>query len=268
MLGIEGIGFGTYRLGNQTYGSVKYALEQGYEWIDTAPLYQNQVDVGKAIKNCGRSRSNFKITSKISRDALIDGQIVKCFFDTLKIMGVDHIDELILHEPIDPIKNWKRLVDLYQNEGRGLIYSIGVSNFNLETIDGIIDATNVKPSVNQIEINPFLTRGDLPFQLIERGINIVAHTPLAKGEKLDDSKLGDIAKAHNVSPAQLMLKWGLQMGYRVIPRSSKCHHIDENIGADFTLDADTMGVVSTLDCGHATHPKYLEKSEYKKVCKK
>lgn len=263
---IENIGFGTYRLkGCDAEKSVIWALNNGYKHIDTAPLYANLVEVGNGIQKSGIDPTNITITSKISRDSLISGKIEESFRSTLRDLQVNYIDELILHEPINPVENWKLLVNLYQNSGRGLIGRIGVSNFDVDTINDIINATNFVPCVNQIEINPFLTRGNLSKQLAEMNIDITAHTPLAKGEMFGNSVLQNIAKEVNLTPAQVMLKWGMQMGYRVIPRSSNEKHIIENIDIfNNPFDNQTIDLISNLHCGYATHPKYLKKTEYSK----
>lgn len=260
------IGFGTYRLHEEdAYKATLHALKAGYQWVDTAPLYGNQSYVGKAIKDSGRPRGTFKVTSKVSRDTLSNpdpDSMAKSFFTSLKDLQVDYVDELILHEPIDFMRNWKRLCDLYQNEARGLIGRIGVSNFDKETLEQIIRECRMIPSVNQIEINPFLTRGDLPAFCKDNEIEIVAHSPLAKGEKFSDELLTQIAERYDVSCARLMLRWGAQHGYRVIPRSNSDLHIEENLGIQFEICPDDLRLMMDLNCGYATHPKYLKKGEY------
>lgn len=248
-------GFGTYRLNSKNaYDSTLYALQTGYKWIDTAPLYKNMIHVGNAIVDSGVNRAQFKITSKISRDTLINGDMKTTFYKILTDLKCDYIDELILHEPIDPIINWRRLVDLYNETG--LIKQIGVSNFNIASLQAIIDDTQIIPCVNQIEVNPFILRSELIEYMNNMHIGVVAHSPLAKGEKLDNKQLIEISHNLNISPAQLMLQWGVQKGYRVIPRSCNKAHIDEN-NKSVIIDDDTMNILSSLNCNYATHPKYL-----------
>lgn len=255
------LGFGTYRLkGDDAFTSTLHALNSGYNWVDSAPLYGNQEYVGKAFEHCGRSRNSFKVTTKISRDTLMNTEsdsMIKSFFKSLKDLKLDYVDELILHESIDFMKNWKKLCNLFQNEGKGLIGQIGVSNFDKETLQKIIGECEMSPSVNQIEINPFLTRADLPIFCKEHGIQIVAHSPLAKGEKLNDALLNQIAEQYDISCAQLMLKWGIQHGFRVIPRSRNQSHIEENIRVHFEISSVDLISMQKLNCGYATHPKYL-----------
>ncbi|VBB18764.1 aldo/keto reductase, partial [Yasminevirus sp. GU-2018] len=268
-------GFGTYRLvGEDARKATCYALKQGYGQIDTAPRYDNLEHVGRGISESGRSRSSFRITTKISHDALNDpdeGSVKRMFFETIKKLGVDYVDEVILHDPTEAVRNWGRLVSLYQNEGRGLIGRIGVSNFGIDDIVKIVDASGVTPSVNQIEINPFFTQRKLVEACKEKGIEIVGHSPLAKAELMDEQKLLGVAKQMTekagtvVTPAQVMLSWGIKMGHRVIPRSKNTDHIDENLkvqanaGSEvFELDDDMMRIMSTLDYGYVTHPQYLK----------
>lgn len=258
----EMIGFGTYRLNGSTYDATLHAIQSGIRMIDTAPLYGNIVEVGNAIKNNGNN--NVIVTAKISRDSLESFDVVNSIKDTMKKMGINYIHEVILHEPINYKENWKLLSDFYQMEGKNLIGKIGVSNFNQEHLQDILDdKTTLNPSVNQIEINPFLTRGSLPEYCKNNNIDIVAHSPLAKGELLNKQELIDIADIYNVSPAQIMLQWGIQNGYRVIPRSSDFKHIEENVSLNFTIHSEDMARLNNLNCGYSTHPKYLTPEEKK-----
>jgi len=260
------IGFGTYRLNEKTYDSTLQAINTGYNIIDTAPLYGNLVEVGRAIKDS--KRDDIFITTKISRDSLETLNVVGSIKDSMTKLNVNYIHEVLLHEPINYKENWKLLSDFYQTDGKNLIGSIGVSNFNQNHLQDIIDdKTTLNPTVNQIEINPFLTRKTLTEFCINNSIEIVAHSPLAKGELFHKPELKDIANIYNVSPAQIMLKWGIQKGYRVIPRSKDCNHIEENINLDFTINDIHMIILDHLDCGYSTHPKYLTPIE-KKIFKK
>ena len=272
---ITSSGFGTYRLpGDVAFNATLYALNAGCVWIDTAPLYKNQEFIGNAIVASGRTRSSFKITTKISRDSLKNtnnaSSIKQSFFESLRKLRVDYIDEVILHEPINSIKNWNKLVELYQNEARGLIGRIGVSNFNINDIKNIIVESKVVPSVNQIEVNPFISREKLVSYCRNNDIEIVAHSPLAKGEMLWNDRLIDIAHQIScnagqvVTPAQVMLRWGIQQGYRVIPRSRHDGHIEENLTIymdSFEIDKEIMQNISQLDCGYFTHPQYIGPDE-------
>jgi diketogulonate reductase-like aldo/keto reductase len=254
------IGFGTYRLDPvQAYDATICALHTGYTHLDTAPLYRNQAEIGMAIHTSGVVRSNLHITAKISRNELKKGQIRESFQNTLATMRLDYVDLLLLHEPINCVKNWELLCELYHTEARGRIGQIGVSNFSQSHLEQITRSSNLyhtMPSANQIEINPFLGRGTLPCYCQTNGIQIIAHSPLAKAEKFDDLQLQAIASQYNTGCAQIMLGWGVGKGYDVIPRSSDPTHIADNL-ARIHICPDDMAQLDRLDCGYATHPKYI-----------
>jgi diketogulonate reductase-like aldo/keto reductase len=257
-------GFGTYRLCADTYEAVQNALKCGYVHIDTAPLYKNEESVGGAIYTSGIDRKKIYVTTKISRNELKKNNIVDSIQNSLRNLRLDYIDEIVLHEPIDIIHNWRSLCEYYHTKGKGIVKNIGVSNYNIDDINAIMGDTDnmylTSPYVNQIEVNPFLTRGDLPKYCMDRGINIVAHSPLAKAEKLDNSILCEMGNKYGTTPAKIMLMWSKYKGYRIIPRSSKLHHIKENIqeiGKKMShLD---IHILDELNCGYATHPQYIKK---------
>ena len=253
---MQGSGFGTYRLtDNNTYSSVLSALHNNYRLLDTAQLYKNEVLVGNAITDSHIDRKELIIIIKISRNALKKKNIKLSFLQSLKNLQCGYADLVLLHEPINHIQNWRLLVELY-NEHRDVIKNIGVSNFKDEHIQDIINETKVAPYANQIEVNPFLTRVELVEQMKARNIHIIAHSPLAKGEKLTDTKLIEIANELNMTPAQVMIQWGIQKGFCVIPRSSNDSHINENILLKI-IDTYNMDKLDKLNCEYATHRKYL-----------
>ena len=258
---IPSTGFGTYRLGKSTYDSVRCAINMGYRHIDTAPLYKNEAIVGNAINKSGINRKNLFITTKISRKELDTNSIAESIENSLKIMGLDYIDLVLLHEPIDYIKNWELLTEYYNTIGKNKVRFIGVSNFN-ETHLNDVYYINTKPYCNQIELNPFLLRNPIVEYCNNNNIKIVAHTPLTKGEKLGDIRLNTLANEYNITPAQLMLKWNLQQNNIVIPRSKNNSHIEENLKIlDKIIDAritdEDMQFMELFDCRYTTHPKYL-----------
>jgi diketogulonate reductase-like aldo/keto reductase len=253
---MQRIGFGTYRLtDDNTYSSVLSALHNNYRLLDTAQLYKNEILVGNAIIDSRIDRKEIYIVVKISRNALKKKNIKASFLQSLKKLQCEYADLVLLHEPINHIHNWRLLVELY-NEHRELIKNIGVSNFKDEHIQDIINETKVVPYANQLELNPFLTRIELVEQMKTRNIHIIAHSPLAKGEKLTDNKLIEIANELNMTPAQVMIQWGIQRGYCVIPRSSNEHHINENMLLN-NIDTHNMDKLDKLNCEYATHRKYL-----------
>lgn len=248
-------GFGTYRLKDDTFNSVIYALKNGYSHIDTAPLYKNEEPVGKAIVNSGIERKKIFVTTKVSRNELKDNKIQESIENSFKTMNLDYIDLVLLHEPIDVKKNWDLLSTYYNTVGKNKIKFIGVSNFNPEHFKEI--SFNTKPYCNQIELNPFLLRNPVVEYCNQNEIKIVAHSPLAKGEKLNYKKLVDFSKKYNASPAQIMLQWNLQQNNGVIPRSKEFNHIQQNINCNFKLEEEDVKYLNTFDCKFSTHPKYL-----------
>jgi 2,5-diketo-D-gluconate reductase B len=252
---IPPIGFGTYRLHKKTRDSVINAIKVGYRHIDTAPLYKNEAEVGTALSECGVDRKHIFVTTKISRKELETNKLVESIGDSLRKLNTDYIDLLLLHEPIDFEKNWQILCDYYETKGRGIVRNIGVSNFNKSQINAI--SGRHFPYCNQIELNPFLHRVDLVEICRQKNIKIVAHTPLAKGEKMDNEILSGVAKKYDISPAQAMLKWNYEQGNIVIPRSSNPEHIKDNFVFLNRHKPKIFNELNGIDLQYATHPKYL-----------
>jgi len=252
---IPKIGFGTYRLKDDTTDSVLHALTIGYTHIDTAPLYKNEVQVGEAINKSGIDRKTLFLTTKISRKELKSNSIVDSIENSLRVMNQDYIDLVLLHEPIDFLQNWKLLCEYFNNQTQIKVRHIGVSNFNIEQLELI---TKIKfPYCNQIELNPFLQRTSLTEYCKKKNILVVAHSPLAKGEKLDNPILKSISKDINKTPSQIMLKWNYINNNIIIPRSKDQLHILENTSLDFELSKDNLEKLDSLNCNYSTHPKYL-----------
>lgn len=252
---ITELGLGTYRLRENAYDSILHSLKVGYNHIDTAPLYKTEESVGNAIFNSGIDRRKLFVTTKISRNELKENKISESIEESLKKLSLDYIDLVLLHEPIDYIKNWELLKNYYLTFGKNKVRYIGVSNFKIEHIESIENI--YKPYCNQIEITPFLLRDNLVEYCNKKDIPIVAHSPLAKGEKLDNNQLITLGKIYNKTPAQIMLKWNLQNNNIVIPRSRNKIHLEENLSMNFEIETDDINVINSLDCQYSTHPKYL-----------
>jgi methylglyoxal/glyoxal reductase len=257
------IGFGTYRLHDNTYNSVIEAIKSGYTHIDTAPLYRNESIVGDAIKNSGVCREKLFITTKISRNELKSNDIRKSIQRSLIDLKVDYIDLLLLHEPIDFLNNWEILSEYFKTEGKGIIKNIGVSNYKVEHLEHILNNEDgvkiIKPYCNQIELNPFIHRNDISDYCNKNKIKIVAHSPLAKGEKLNNKTLLYLESKYSISPAKLMLQWNTENNNIIIPRSKNVKHIKDNL-VNYNLanlDKDDIDLLNNLDEQYSTHPKYL-----------
>ncbi len=262
---ISMLGFGTYRLkGDIAVTAVKKAVSQGYTQFDTAKLYGNEHLVGQALSECGLKRQEFTITTKIPDDVQKAGRetILKSVDDSLQKLQTDYIDLLLLHSPCggsdDFLTSWLVLEELVK---MGKVKTIGVSNFIISDLTRLYQIASIKPSTNQIEVNPFITRTELVKFCEMTHLSVSAHSPLAKGEKLDHATVNEIGQKQDLTPAQVLIRWGYQKGYNVLPRSSNASHIEDNFR---TISGDTkalsdaqMRELDALDEWYATHPKFI-----------
>lgn len=247
MTHIPAIGFGTYKLDKNICSSlVKTSVDCGYTLIDTAELYKNEQCVKKVIDE------KVMVMTKISHMSIKKGNIKSSFYERLSIFG--KIDILLLHCPsFNCKKDWQELCELYKvNKNR--IKFIGVSNYKIKHLEQISDCL-IQPFCNQIELSPFLTRTKLVNYLIKKNIKIIAHSSLVKGRKFDNKTLISLSKKYSKSPAQILLRWGVDKGYTVLPRSNKYNKIKENINIfDFCLENDDINILDALNENYATHP--------------
>lgn len=255
---ITSIGFGTYGLKKDTYESVLTALNAGYRHIDTATLYRNEKAVGKAIHDSGVERKDIFLTTKIPKWKCKSDEIEDSILESINSLGVEYIDLILIHNPVENkvLNNWLDLECMY-NKMDGKIKHIGVSNFRIDHLETVLEGGNIKPFCNQIEITPFLQRNELVQFCRNNDILVVAHSSLTKGERLTDKTLIGVADRNYKSPAQILLKWGIQKNYIVLPRSNDESYIKENINLDFTIERDDMIVLDTLEDGFCTHPNVL-----------
>jgi diketogulonate reductase-like aldo/keto reductase len=258
------LGFGTYRLKGETaMNAVGLAVKQGYTQFDTAQLYGNEASVGQALSQCGLKRSEYSITTKIPDDVQKGGKdvILKSVEDSLIKLKTDYIDLLLLHSPCGDqfLQSWIVLEELMKV---GKVKTIGVSNFIISDLTRLYEIASIRPSTNQIEVNPFITRTELVKFCEMTNLQISAHSPLAKGEKFNNAVLNDISVKHGLTPAQVMIRWGYQKGYNVLPRSSNASHIHDDFESIFSsevkglLDID-MQILEELNEWYATHPKFI-----------
>ncbi|GLQ08700.1 oxidoreductase [Devosia yakushimensis] len=247
---IPQLGFGVWQIPNDEVGrAVAEAIGAGYRSIDTAQGYGNEKGVGAAIRDSGIARSDLYITSKLrTRDQGYDATL-KSFMGSLDRLGLDYLDLFLIHWPV-PAQDkysdtWRAFVQL-QRDGR--IRSIGVSNFLPEHLDRIIGDSGVAPAVNQIEVHPEFQQRDVRALHRQHNIAIESYSPLGSGAALDNETIGAIASKHGKSPAQAIIRWHLQEGLIVIPKSTHADRIRANIDVfDFELDADDMASIAKLD---------------------
>ena len=254
---IPQLGFGVFQVPPEdTAEAVTRALLAGYRHIDTAAGYHNEAAVGQAIHAAGLDRDEVFITTKCSNDNHGFDQAQRALNESLHRLEMEHVDLYLIHAPVPSqdryVETWQGLIEA---QGQGLTRSIGVSNFQPSHLARIIDETGVTPAVNQIELHPRLQQPGLRREHADRGIATEAWSPLAKGRVLDDPVIVEIAEAHERTPAQVVIRWHLQLGNVVIPKSVTPERIEENFAVfDFHLSEAEMAAIEALDVGERTGP--------------
>ncbi|MFE0204418.1 aldo/keto reductase [Streptomyces sp. NPDC058985] len=254
---------------DETIAAVKDALDLGYRHIDTAAAYGNEREVGQAVRDSGVPRDDVFVETKIWISDYGYDETLHGFDKSAAKLGLDRIDLLILHQalPSEFDKTLAAYRALEKLLADGKVRAIGVSNFMVDHLTRLLDATDVVPSVNQLEIHPyFQQRAVLDFD-DAHGILNQAWSPIGgitfypgygehRRSVLEDPAVTGIAEAHGKSPAQVLLRWGLQQGRSVIPKSTKRHRIAENIDVfDFDLTADELAALDALETGHRGGPE-------------
>ncbi|HEX4216398.1 MAG TPA: aldo/keto reductase [Candidatus Dormibacteraeota bacterium] len=239
------IGFGTWQLrGREAYEAVRYALEVGYRHIDTAAAYGNESEVGRAVRESGLPREEIFITTKLPPEN--SGRERETMRESLRHLGVDQVDLWLIHWPPggnSGVETWREFIKL---NGEGRAAHIGVSNYSPAQVDELIEATGTAPSVNQIKWSPFTHEPKRLAHSVERGVVLEGYSPL-KASRLGDPVLAEIAEAHEVSPAQVILRWHVEHEVVVIPRSSKRERISSNGDIfGFHLSPDEVARVDAL----------------------
>ena len=254
---IPQLGFGVFQIEpTDTVEAVQAALRIGYRHIDTAEMYGNEREVGEAIARSDLDRSEVFVTSKLNNNNLGFDAALRAFDQTLAALGTDRVDLFLIHWPLptvrDYVETWKALETLYA-EGRAR--AIGVSNFQPDHLRRVLDETEIVPAVNQIEVHPYLTQEKLLAFDAEHGIATEAWSPIAQGAVLDDPVVREVADAHGRTPAQVVLRWHVQRGSIVFPKSVNPKRMAENFALfDFELPDADMERLSGLDRGERTGP--------------
>lgn len=251
---IPQLGFGVFQIPPQeTARAVRQALETGYRHIDTAEMYGNEEGVGAGIAAAGLERGEVFITSKLSNAFHEPEAARRAFANTLTALGSEYVDLFLIHWPLptlydgDFVSTWKTLEE-FKTDGRAR--SIGVSNFQPEHLDTLAGQADVTPAVNQIEVHPYLLNERARSRGESAGIVTEAWSPIAQGGVLGDPVVGTIAEITGKTPAQVVLRWHLQRGSVVFPKSVNPARIDENFDLfDFELDELQMEQISALDRG-------------------
>ena len=256
---IPQLGFGVFLIEPQdTVAAVSTALEAGYRHIDTAEMYGNEQEVGEAIRRSGLERGEIYITSKLNNDAHEPDDARRAFDESLKALGLDYLDLFLIHWPLptrydgDFVSTWRTLEEFYR-EGRAR--SIGVSNFQPHYLRRLHGESEIIPAVNQIEVNPYLTQDELRGFCAEHQIAVEAWSPLGRGNVLEDPEIATIARRAAKTPAQVVLRWHIQRGDIVFPKSVTASRIRENIDIfDFGLSANEVEAITALNRNERTGP--------------
>ena len=251
---IPQLGFGVFQIDpDETADAVKTALDIGYRHIDTAEMYQNERGVGQGIREAGVDRADVFVTSKLNNGFHEPDDARRAFDGTLDALGFDYVDLFLIHWPLptlydgDFVSTWQTLEE-FKKDGRAR--SIGVSNFQTAHLQRLAKETDTVPAVNQIEAHPYFSNDEVRAYGEKHGIATEAWSPIAQGKVLDDPVVAGIAKATAKSPAQVVLRWHIQRGDIVFPKSVTPQRIKDNFDIfDFELSPDDANAISELDRG-------------------
>lgn len=251
---IPQLGFGVFQIKPEdTADAVKTALDIGYRHIDTAEMYGNEKEVGEGIRASGIPRDEIFVTSKLNNSFHEPDAARKAFDTTLSDLGFDHIDLFLIHWPLptqyggDYVSTWNTMIE-FAKSGRSK--SVGVSNFQVEHLDRLAEETERVPAVNQIEVHPYLANDTVRKYGSDHGIATEAWSPIAQGKVLDDPVITDLAAEVSKSPAQVVLRWHIQRGDIIFPKSVTPKRVQENFALfDFELDSDAVAKIDALDKG-------------------
>ncbi|MGY1724853.1 aldo/keto reductase [Blastococcus sp. SYSU DS0533] len=255
---IPQLGFGVYQVPpEETAETVAAALEVGYRHIDTAEMYGNEKGVGEAVARSGIDRGEIFVTSKLNNGFHRRDDALRAFDQTLADLGFDQLDLFLIHWPlpgidVDYVETWKAMEEIYRD---GRCRAIGVSNFKPHHLRRLFDETEVVPAVNQIEVHPYLAQDDVRAFDAEHEIVTEAWSPIAQGKVLGDPAITAIAERLGRTPAQVVLRWHVQRGDVVFPKSSSRERMAENFALfDFELGREDMATLTGLDRGERTGP--------------
>ena len=251
---IPQLGFGVFQIEpEQTKDATLAALEVGYRHIDTAQMYGNEREVGLAVRESGIPRDEVFVTSKLNNNRLERDDILRSLDRSLAELGSDHLDLFLIHWPLptrydgDFVSTWKAMAELVED---GRLCSVGVSNFEPDHLKRIVDDSGQVPAVNQVEVHPYFGNEAVRAAAASYDVAIEAWSPIAQGAVLDDPTIGEIAERLDRTPAQVTLRWHVQRGDIVFPKSVNPDRMRENFALfDFELTADDVAAITALDRG-------------------
>jgi diketogulonate reductase-like aldo/keto reductase len=251
---IPQVGLGVWQSpkGETTQEAVRTALRLGYGHVDTARIYGNERDVGEGVKTSGVARADVFVTTKLWNEDQGYDSALRAFDESLDRLGLDYVDLYLIHWPVagKRLESWRALEKLFADKRAR---AIGVSNYLVPHLEELLGKAKVPPAVNQIEVHPFLQHRDTRAFSAEHGIVVEAYSPLTHAKRIDDPVITDVARRVKRSNAQVLLRWGIQGGMVVLPKSVNEARIAENAKVfDFELDADAMKKLDALEQGAAT----------------
>lgn len=255
---IPQVGYGVFKIpDDEVAEATGSALELGYRHIDTASVYGNERGTGEGLRASGVPRADVFVTTKLARTEMGHDNALREFDASLERLGLDYVDLYLIHWPVPSqdlyVETWQALLEI-RDSGRAR--SVGVSNFNIEHLERLAAETGEMPVINQIELHPWLPQSELRAFHREHGIVTQAWSPLAKGgEQLHHPLLNELAEKHGRTPAQVLLRWHVQLGNVVIPKSVSRSRMAQNLALfDFELSAEDFTMLATLNSGLRTGP--------------
>ncbi|WP_405792224.1 aldo/keto reductase [Streptomyces sp. NBC_01506] len=254
---IPQLGFGTYLIPpTETRAATLAALEIGYRHIDTAQMYGNEKEVGQAVRDSGLDRDDVFVTSKLDNPFHAPDAAHAAFDQSLVDLGLERLDLFLIHWPLpgvgDFVETWKALEEIYRS---GRVRAIGVSNFQPHHLRRLLAGSTVVPAVNQIEVNPYLTQDEVRAFNADQEIATESWSPIARGKVLNDPVITSIANAAGRTPAQVTLRWHLQRGDIIFPKSVTRERVEENFALfDFELSEADIAEISALNRDERTGP--------------
>ncbi|UTA70063.1 aldo/keto reductase [Emticicia sp. 21SJ11W-3] len=242
------LGLGVYDMyKKEAVQAVLYALETGYRLIDTASMYRNETEIGNAVNQSGINRNELFITTKVNNDEQGYEKTLRAFDASLQKMNLDYVDLYMVHWPIKLTRKftWKALERLY-HEGR--VKAIGVANYLIPFLDELSIEATVMPAVNQVEFSPYLFQEELLNYCREKNIQLQAYSPLVRGQRMNDPKLLSVAQKYNKTPAQIILRWAMQLGISTIPKSANPERLKENFDVfDFEINQEDISFICSFN---------------------
>jgi 2,5-diketo-D-gluconate reductase A len=255
---IPQLGFGVFQVPQEeTQSTVETALDAGYRHIDTAAAYGNEKEVGAALAASGLRREDYFVTTKLWNSQQGHDSALMAFEESLDRLGLDHVDLYLIHWPVPSegrfVETWQAFERIHGEEAAR---TIGVSNFRIEDLELLERETETRPTINQVELHPHFQQARLRAWHAQHGITTEAWSPLAQGALLGDGTIGRLAESRGKTPAQVILRWHLQLGNVVIPKSATPERIRENIDIfDFELSGREMAAIGDLDRASRIGPR-------------